>query len=253
MRKAFVVIAAVLLVASTAYAQLPAEKTNELGAAGITDWNPGQNQGNGGPVFATLENGINLPDGPEDTATCQYDGGAINALPTVFGAIYGNRFSQGVGGVALGAITLNSFSLYFAEDSVADTGLFYQPASPGATANLINARASLNVNGLVNAGSSFSMLTTINVVPQSALGTTGMFSNTFYLGAWCLNANTSVPVDNEAIGLDTNANFNRGYTAVSGVGSVAVANSQGFNAVLRANITSAVTVPVELMAFDVED
>ena len=119
---------------------------------------------------------------------------------------------------------------------------------------MIHSRASLNITGLVNAGSNFSMLTTINVIPQSALATTGMFSNTFYLGGWCLNANTTVPVDNEALALDINAGAQRGYTASSGGATVSVAMApQAFNAIMRANVTSPATVPVELMAFEVTD
>jgi hypothetical protein len=122
---------------------------------------------------------------------------------------------------------------------------------------MINPRASVNISGLINAGPSFSNLTTINVVPQTALGTTGMFSNTFFLGAWCLNANTTGPVTNEAIGLATNTfggGF-RGYTAnsvTSLVGPVAMAPGS-FQAVLRANVTSPNAVPVELMGFEVAE
>ena len=182
-----------------------------------------------------------------------YDDGVISSLPTVFGQMYGNRFSQGVSGVPLNTMTLNSFSFYFAEDSTADTGLFFQPADPSTMAGMIVSRASLDIAPLVNAGPSFSNLTTINVIPQTALGTTGVFNNTMFLGAWSLNANTTVPVDNEAIGLSNNANFQRGYTASSGGAGASVAfAAQPFNAVLRANVTSASTVPVELMQMEVE-
>ena len=66
-----------------------------------------------------------------------------------------------------------------------------------------------------------------------------------------MNSNTTVPVDNEAIALDTATFFggHKGYTAASGTGPVAF-GAASFNAVLRANITG--VVPVELMAFDVE-
>ncbi len=249
--KRIVIIVAALLVASLAMAELPAEKQQELTAAGISDWQAGQNQGQS--THSALAEAIQAPQAPSrDTATMMYDDGTISALPTVFGMVYGNKFSQGVGGAALGTVTLNSFSFYFAEDSTGDTGLFFQPADPGTASGLIAPRASLDIVGLVNAGSSFSNLTTINVINQSALGTTGVFNDTFYLGAWCVNVNTTVPVDNEAIGLSTNGPRQQGYTAASGgAGTVAMA-AQPWNAVLRANVTSAVTVPVELMAFDAE-
>lgn len=248
--KSVIVVVTVFMIASLAMAELPAEKQRELNAAGITDWQAGQNRGQ--TAFSELAEPIQAPQiQGRDTATMQYDDGTISALPTVFGQVYGNKFTQGVGGVPLSTITLNSFSFYFAEDSIADTGLFLNPASPGATAAVINQRASVNISGLVNNGSAFSNLTTINVVPQSALGTTGQFNNTFYLGAWCLNANTTVPVDNETLGLSTNGPRLQGYTASSGTGTVAMA-AQPFNAVLRANVTSPNAVPVELMAFEAE-
>lgn len=254
MRRSLIVFVALMLVAGLAVAQHPnATKAAELQAGGYDAWTAGQNRGDG-QVFSTLNNAIALPNGTstEDTATMQYDSGAISALPTVFGQIYGNRFNLGVGGVELDTITLNSFSLYFAEDSVADTGLFFQPADPGATANQLMPRASLDIAGLVNAGSSFSMLTTINVIPQSALGTTGMFDDTLFIGAWCLNANTTVPVDNESIGLDVGGQ-QKGYTASSGASGTITLTPGAFNAVLRANVTSPNAVPVELMAFETED
>jgi hypothetical protein len=254
MRRLIIVLAAAsLLMAGLSLAELPQDKQQELTAAGITDWTPGQNAG-AGPAHAALTKAIQTPGGSaEDTATMTYDSGAITALPIVFGQIYGNRFSLGISSVALSTITLNSFSFYFAEDSVVDTNLFFQPASPGTTPGMIHSRASVNIGTLVNAGSSFSMLTTINVIPQSALATTGMFFDTFYLGAWCLNANTTLPVDNEAIGLDTNGPRQQGYTAASGGATASVAMApQAFNAVLRANVTSPNLVPVELMAFDAE-
>lgn len=256
MRRSLTIFVALMLVAGLAVAQHPnATKAAELQAGGHSSWTPGQNSG-AGQAFSTLNNTIALPQGTstEDTATMQYDSGVISALPTVFGQMYGNKFNLGIGGVDLDTITLNSFSLYFAEDSVTDTGLFFQPGEPGATAGVILSRASLNIGPLVNAGSSFSMLTTINVIPQSALGTTGMFNDTFFLGAWCLNANTTVPVDNEAIGLDVAGAQLKGYTASSGGAGASVAMApQAFNGVLRANVTSPNAVPVELMAFGTDD
>jgi hypothetical protein len=253
MKRTAVLVAALALTASAAVADindLPQAKQQELAAQGITEWSAGQNSGSG-PVLSALDEPIRLPavNNGRDTATMQYDDGSITALPTIFGQIYGNQFSEGVGGVQLDTVTLNSFSFYFAEDSIADTNLFFQPASPAATAGLVNARASVNIGGLVNAGSAFTNLATINVINQTALGTTGGFNDTFYLGAWCLNANTVVPVDNETIGLATNGPGFKGYTAASGTGAVAFA-AQPFNAVLRANVTSPNQVPVELMSFE---
>ncbi len=249
MKRTVIGIAA-LLVASLAMAELPAKKQQELTAAGISDRQAGQNQGQ--PTHSTLAKSIQAPQRPSrDTATMTYDDGTISALPTVFGKIYGNKFSQGVGGAALGTVTLNSFSFYFAENAASNTGLFFQPADPGGAAS-INPRESINISGLVNAGASFSNLTTINLINQSALGTTGVFNDTFYLGAWCLNVNTTVPVGDKAIGLSTNGPRRQGYTAdVGATGTVAMA-AQPWNAVLRANVTSTVTVPVELMAFGAE-
>lgn len=245
------VLATLALAAPWAFADttnLPAEKQRELAAAGRSDWTAGQERGAGQP-FATLDTPIQLP-ATRDTQTMQYDSGAITALPTTFGQVYGNRFSEGVGGVQLDTVTLNGFSFYFAEDSVADTGLFFQAADPLNATNII-ARASLNIGGLVNNGQSFSSLGTINVVNQTALGTTGQFNDTFYLGAWCLNSAATVPVNNETLGLDTTGPGFKGYTAASGTATVAFA-AQPFNAVLRANVTSPNAVPVELMAFESE-
>jgi hypothetical protein len=235
-------------------AALPAAKQQELAAAGRNSWTPGQGRGQG-PVMATVGSGHTAPAGavaPEDTQTMQYDDGALTALPTVFGQVYGNRFSQGIGGVPLGALTLNSFSFYFMEDSAVDTGLFFQAADP-LNATSISARASINIVGLMNSGPSFSA-PVLNVVAQAGLGTTGMFNDTFFLGAWCLNSATMFPINNEVIGLATNVRGegNRGYTAVSGVGAVAFAAQPGFNAILRANVTSQALVPVELMSFGID-
>lgn len=247
MKNTLVILTIVAVAGIVIADQIPAEKQQELSAAGIANWQAGQNQGQG-PVMANLNN-TTVVGVPEDTQTMTYDDGVASALPTIFGAVYGNKFSLGVGGVALSTITLNSFSFYYLEDSPTDTGLFVQPADPLNAAS-INARASVNVSGLVISGPSFTT-PVLNVVPQSALGTTGVFSNTFFLGGWCLNANTAFPVDNEAIVLATNGPRQQGYTAVSGVGAVAFA-MQPFNAILRANVTSPNAVPVELMAFETE-
>jgi len=258
MRRTYSVVAgSVLFVAAAVSAlatALPAAKQQELTAAGRSGWTPGQGRGHGS-VMATVGSGHAAPAGavvPEDTQTMQYDDGSLTALPTVFGQIYGNRFSQGVGGVTLGALTLNSFSFYFMEDSLPDTGLFVQPADTLNTMS-ISARNSVNIVGLMNSGPSF-MTPVINVIPQASLGTTGMFNDTFFLGAWCLNSATMFPINNEVIGLATNVRGegNRGYTAVSGVGAVAFAAQPAFNAILRANVTSAALVPVELMSFDID-
>ena len=252
MRNVLFLSLVMVLLAGVAVAQHPnATKATELQAGGYDSWTAGQTRGDG-PVFSTLSEPIALPGGTEDTATMQYDSGSIDAVPVGFGIIFGNKFNLGVGGVELDTITLNSFSFYFAEDSVADTSLFFQPSDAGATPNQIISRASVDVPGLVNAGSSFSMLTTINVIPQSALGTTGMFTDTFFLGGWCLNAATAVPIDNETLGLSTGDVQQKGFTASSGVGTF-TSTPQSFNAVLRANVTSPATVPVELMAFEVND
>ena len=255
--RSFTTLAAVVcltcLLAAPALGQLPAEKQAELRAAGITDWTPGQNRA-AGAKFSTLANPRPAPAGPvRDTATMQYDDGSLSALPTSFGLIFGNRFSLGVSSVALSTITLNSFSFYFMEDSLPDTGLFFQPADP-LNATSISARASVNIGGLANSGPSFSS-PVLNTINQTALATAGVFSNTFFLGAWCLNSATTFPVDNETIGLSTNdapgARAFAGYTASSGTGPVAFA-AGAFNAILRANVTSPNTVPVELMSFGVD-
>lgn len=237
------------MVASLAVAQHANPiKRQELQNKGIATWAPGQGQAAGGAVLANVPPRAGVS--PEDTATMQYDDGSLTALPTVFGAIYGNQFSLGVAGVPLGALTLNSFSFYFMEDSLPDTGLFFQPADPLNTMS-ISARASVNVTGLMNSGANFSA-PVINIIDQSALATTGMFTDTFFLGAWCLNSATMFPINNEVIGLATNGPRQQGYTAVSGTGAQAF-SAQAFNAILRANVTSAATVPVELMSFSVDN
>lgn len=260
MRGLFLIVGMIFALSSMAHAQrgMPPEKQAELQAKGILNWTPGQNRSNDLP-FARLPHPKSTseqqnPDGTTrvtkaNTDTMQYDNGTLSALPSTFGQVYGNRFSLGVGGVQLDAITLNSFSFYFLEDSLADTGLFLQPADPLNTMS-INARASVNIGGLMNSGPSF-MTPVLNVIDQSMLGTTGMFNDTFFLGAWCVNSVTMFPVNNEAIGLATNGPRQQGYTAVSGMGAVAFV-AQPFNAIIRANITSPNTVPVELMNFDVE-
>jgi hypothetical protein len=102
----------------------------------------------------------------------------------------------------------------------------------------------------MNSGPNFSA-PALNVIDQSMLATTGMFNDTFFLGAWCLNSATMFPINNETIGLSTNGPRQQGYTAVSGTGPVAFV-AQPFNAILRANVTSPNTVPVELMGFGVK-
>jgi hypothetical protein len=231
-------------------------KQQELDAAGIASWTPGQGKGDGA-AFSTLAEPIAPQHGSQGEtgviSRTKYDSGSVTALPTVFGLIYGNHFDIDNSGNPLKAtITLHSLSFLFAEDSLADTSLFIFVASAGATPGLIHSRASINIAGLANAGSSFTNLAAFNVIPQPALGTTGMFSGSLYLGAWCLNANTTVPVDNEAIGLDagTFAGGFQGFTATSGGATSSVAfGMQNFNAVLRATIPG---VPVELMSFDIE-
>ena len=257
MRKTMIVLVALALFAGlvmTAEAQNP-DKRKELNRAGNPPY--GRAAINGpvfsrvAPRFASGGRGGALGDkvdGPF-TGTVQYDSGTINALPTGFGLIFGNRFDRTSGGSAFSGslIQLNSFSFYFLEDSTADTGLFLQPAEPVGGGSFL-ARASASIVGLVNSGPSFSA-PVLNVIPQPALGTSGQFAaDTFYLGAWSLNDATTFPVDNETIGLDTNGS--QGYTAASGVGVIAF-NNQLFNAVLRANITTNV-VPVELMSFEVD-
>lgn len=260
MRGLFLIVGMMFALTTMAHAQrgMPPEKQAELQAKGILNWTPGQNRGNG-PPFALLPQPQSVtaqqnPDGTTrvtkaNTDTMQYDNGTLSSLPTTFGQVYGNRFSLGVGGVQLDAITLNSFSFYFMEDSLPDTGLFFQAADPLNTMS-INARDSINIAGLMNSGPSF-MTPVLNVIPQAGLMTTGMFNDTFFLGAWCLNSNMAFPVNNEVIGLATNGPRQQGYTAASGNGAVAFA-AQPFNAIIRANITSPNTVPVELMNFDVE-
>jgi hypothetical protein len=225
-------------------------KQQELTEAGIQNWTPGQNRGQSAK-FSTVtpRTGGTVQ---EDTATMVYDNGTLTALPIGFGLIFGNEFSEGVSGVALATITLNSFSFYFMEDSTADTGLFFQVSDP-LGAGSISALASVDVAGLANSGPSFSS-PTLNVRAATALGATNMFFDTFYLGGWCLNSATTFPVDNETLGLNTtfNTGNQKGFTASSGTGPVAF-GSGAFNAMLRANVTSPVTVPVELMSFGVEE
>lgn len=250
--KQFFAVAVVASLAATSAGAQPAHpnptKAAELAAAGRTQWTPGQERG--GEAFAPLAQAKPAPGrGTENTATSQYDDGNLTALPIIFGAIYGNRWSLGQGGVQLDTITLNSFSFYFMEDSVSDTSLFFQPAAPMNTMS-INALASSNVTGLMNSGPSFSA-PALNVVNASVLGAATMFNDTFFLGGWCLNSALTFPINNETLGLATNGPRQQGYTAVSGTGAVAFA-AQPFNAILRANITSPNTVPVELMAAGVE-
>ena len=118
---------ALMFVALAAWAQMPAEKQQELAAEGRTEWG---RENHDGPVFAVVTEPKVAGDAGRDTATMQYDDGVMNALPTVFGAIHGNRFSLGTASQALGAITLNNIQFYFMEDSLTDTGIFIQPADP---------------------------------------------------------------------------------------------------------------------------
>lgn len=251
MQNVLILWAACLCLAGVAFGQhADPEKAAELKAAGYETWTPGQSQGQG-PVLGDLTHPITLPGGPEDTATMNYDNGVINAIPMAFGQVYGNKFNLGVGGVELDTVTLNSFSFYYADDDVTDDNMFFQPASVGAAPSQLMSRASVNVMGLVNAGPSFSNLGALNVIPQSVLGTSGVFDDTFFLGGWCVNEATTLPIDNDALGLSTGGQA-KGYTAASGVGAVSFTPG-AFNAVLRANVTSPNAVPVELMAFETDD
>lgn len=231
----------------------PAEKQTELSKKGYTNWQPGQGKIPGTPPFRGLQHPRPASSGgTRDTGTIQYDNGTLSALPTAFGQVFGNRFQSGVGGVPLDTITLNSFSFYFLEDSTSDTSLFFQPADP-LNAGSISARGSINISGLSNSGPSFTT-PVLNVIPQSSLGTSGMFNDTFYLGAWSLNSASSLPTTNEVIGLATNGPCFNGYTASSApaLGGPVSFSNQAFNAIIRANITSPAAVPVELMRFSVE-
>jgi hypothetical protein len=233
---------------------LPPAKQAELAAAGIQNWTPASVKQT--PLFRKLRKpGLVTPKRSslptKDTATMQYDNGLLTSLPITFGLVFGNRFSQGIGGVPLSTITLNSFSFFFLEDSLADDSLFFQAADP-VNASLIDARVSVNVSTLMNSGPSFSS-PVLNVVPGTSLGAGAtMYTNTFFLGAWCLNTASSFPINNEMIGLATNDPPGKGYVASSGVGTLSFLSNLGFNAILRANVTSPAIVPVELMSFEVE-
>jgi len=255
--KKCVVMMALTLLASTVWAELPAEKREELAAAGLSA-KPAKGDG---PVFSKLAKPKAGPVGQARqggtaevalaTVTLQYDDGNLTSLPTVFGQIYGNIFNKANnGGPIAGTFALNSFQFYFMEANTADTDLFFQPSDP-LNATMITARASINFTGLANSGPSFSA-PVLNTVVQAGFGTTGIFNSTLYLGGWCLNANATFPVDNETLGLATNTfgGVFRGFTASSGAGAQAFA-AQSFNAILRANVTGA-NVPVELMAFGVD-
>lgn len=240
---------------------MPPAKRAELEQRGLETWTPGQGKQPGGragdrPAFVRIGKGnpnstagrvVPNTDAIRATGTIQYDDGILTALPTVFGQIYGNRFAgDDCGGVELDTITLNNFSFYFMEDSLPDTGLFFQVSNPLNTMS-INAVASTNVTGLMNSGPNFSA-PVLNVVNANVLPATNgtMFTDTFFLGGWSLNSAAALPVNNEAIGLATNGPLQRGYTAASGTGAVAF-GSQPFNAILRANITSPNAIPLELM------
>jgi hypothetical protein len=243
--------------AKTTQQNLPAAKQAELAAAGIQNWTPAGVH-HQTPVFRKLTKGglvtpaRRLPT--KNTDTMQYDNGLLTALPTSFGLVFGNRFSLGMGGVDLDTITLNSFSFFFLEDSLPDDSLFFMAADP-IDATFIYARVSQNVTGLMNSGPSFSN-PTLNVVPGTAINATltaTMFTDTFFLGAWCINSASSFPVNNEMIGLATAGPQIKGFVASSGIATtVSYLEDLGFNAILRANVTSPAIVPVELMSFDVE-
>ena len=250
-----------LLLAVPTLGQLSPNKKAELNAAGITDWDAhrAELKAAGGPTFSRLERPLAAPGRADasrggTTGTVMYDDGTITSLPTSFGAVYGNKFAARPDGTAFtGAVTLNSFSFFFMEDSLADTGMSIQVSDP-LNATSITSRTSPNVTGLLNSGQSFSS-PQINVRMQStAFGTTGVFSNTVYLGGWCLNTNTTLPVNNEAIGLSNNmlpgAPPFRGFTTNSGTGANTFTD-QSFNAIIRANLTGN-NVPVELMSFSVD-
>ena len=246
---ALALCAPVVMAQAIPVANMPAEKQRELQAAGLTEWTPGSGKNGKAAVISELAPGskAEAPQGVGGTGTIQYDDGNFTALATVFGQIYGNQFSQGLGGAALGASTLNSFSFYFLEDSLSDTGLFLQPGVAGGP-GVINALASVNVSGLLNSGADFSN-PQLNVRPASDLGIGAVqFTDTLFLGGWSLNTASAFPVDNETIGLSTNGPRQQGYTANSGgAGASVLYTSQPFNAMLRANITSSNAVPVELM------
>jgi hypothetical protein len=236
-------------------------KQKELDAKGITSWRPGKMRRQGKPAFSKLKKSMHkrVPGAQKrgdiaDTGTLQYDNGTLTALPTVFGQNYGNDFHRYQGGPpGFQTITLNNVQFYFMEDSVTDTGLFLQPSDPGTVAGQLNARASVNVTGLLNSGASFSN-PQLNVVNQTALGTTGVFNSTLFMAAWCLNSATVFPVTNEVIGLGTNqhAGAFHGFTVASGTGPLTYTPGS-FQAMLRVNITSPQTVPVELMAIEADE
>lgn len=242
------ILAALLVLVGGSLAALPPQKVQELQAKGITNWTPGQFRGVH-PVMKPLPQPVAAPLG-RDTQTMTYDNGSLTALPTTFGNVYGNRFRFGVGGVELNAATLNSFEFYFMEDSLPDTGLFFQIGGLSGTMS-INAAASTNFTGLMNSGPNFSA-PVLNVVDASGFAGAGtMFNDTLFLGGWCLNSASMFPVNNEVLGLATNGPRQEGYTAASGTGAVAF-TPQAFNAIIRANVTSASLVPVELMSFGIE-
>lgn len=244
------VAVSMLALAASAIAALPPAKVQELQAKGISNWTPGQNRGQQ-PVFSTLPQARPAAL-PRDTQTMTYDDGNLTALPTTFGQVYGNRFKLGIGGVELNTLTVQSFQFYFLEDSLPDTNLFFQIASPSTMTGSINALASVNVAGLMNSGPSFSA-PVLNTIAGTALGgaSVTMQNDTFYLGGWCLNSNTGFPVTNEVLGLATNGPRQEGYTAASGTGPV-LKTQQAFNTILRAHVTSMSLVPVELMTFGIE-
>lgn len=254
MRSMIVATLILTLLTGAVLAQGPS-KVQELQARGIQNWTPGQGKVPGAPAFAVVPSRP-APAGPSniaDTQTMQYDDGNLTALPTVFGQVFGNRFSQGIGGVELNTLTLNSFQFYFLEDSLPDTALFFLAGPPSGTMS-VQHLVSTNVAGLMNSGANFSA-PVLNIVDASmalGAGPQTMYNDQFFLGGWCVNSATMFPVNNEMIGLATNGPRQQGYTAVSGDTVPVAFVGQAFNAILRANVTSASMVPVELMNFGVE-
>jgi hypothetical protein len=253
MRRIAILLLAVALTSTVVAAQGPSKQA-ELQAKGITNWTPGMNRGQA----AYHGVGTRFAGGPAAqiqgvTGTLQYDSGTLTALPILFGQVYGNQFNVNNNGNPLGGtLTASSFHFYFMEDSTADTGLFFQPAT-FVGASTINALASIDITGLANSGPSFSA-PVLNDIQWTALGVANTFgsANGVFLGGWCLNSALTFPVTNETLGLDVtpgNAG-NKGYTATSGVGNVAYA-AQSFNAILRLTAT-APNIPVELMSFGVQ-
>ncbi len=241
-----IALAVVALCAGTAQAQ-GLSKSQEQAQ------NPGASQPPAFRVASVPPRPAPGPNGGTVTATVQYDNGTLTALPVGFDFIVGNVFDRPTTAPSwTGNVTLNSFSFYFMEDSIADTGLFFNVADP-VNSSTISSRVSVNIGGLANSGQSFSS-PTLNVIPQSALGTTGVFSNTMYMGVWTLNSATTFPVDNETIGLNDTAPLLggfQGYTAGTDATGPILWAPGSFHAIIRANLTYD-PIPVEVMAFEVD-